>query len=63
MKGVSLSPNGAPQLLKIEEINTSLSLGHLLVGDVQLGTLHMKNGYVQMVRDSLELEFPWAYTQ
>ncbi|MFY7731830.1 MAG: transglycosylase domain-containing protein [Flavobacterium sp.] len=57
MKGVSLSPNGAPQLLKIEEINTSLSLGHLLVGDVQLGTLHMKNGYVQMVRDSLGWNF------
>lgn len=57
MKGVSLTPNGQPELLKIEEIKTSISLGHLLIGDVQLGTLHMKNGYVQMVRDSLGWNF------
>jgi hypothetical protein len=57
MKGVSLTPNGQPELLKIEEIKTSISLGRLLIGDVQLGTLHMKNGYVQMVRDSLGWNF------
>jgi hypothetical protein len=57
MKGVRLTPNGKPEVLKIEEIKTSVSLGRLLIGDVQLGTLHMKNGYVQMVRDSLGWNF------
>lgn len=57
LKNVSLTPNGQPAFMSVEEINTSISLGHLLVGDVQLGTLHMKNGYVQMVRDSLGWNF------
>lgn len=57
MKGVRLTPNGKPEVLKIEEIKTSVSLGRLLIGDVQLGTLHMKNGYVQMIRDSLGWNF------
>ncbi|MFP9114870.1 transglycosylase domain-containing protein [Flavobacterium sp. RHBU_3] len=57
LKGVSITPNGKPTFMSVEEIKTSVSLGHLLVGDVQLGTLHMKNGYVQMVRDSLGWNF------
>lgn len=57
MKGVSLKPKGQPEFLKIDEVSTSVNLSRLLIGNVQLGTLHMKNGYVQMVRDSLGWNF------
>jgi len=32
-------------------MKTSVSFWHLLVGDVQLGTLEIKNGFVQLVKN------------
>ncbi len=58
MKGITVVPQGADTLLNIKELNTSISLGKIIFGDVQLGTLNMKDGYVQMVkRDSLGWNF------
>jgi len=51
MKEVSLVPKGADTLLKVESIKTSVNFLRLLTGDVQLGTLEMKNGFVQLVRN------------
>ena len=57
MKGVSLVPNGQDTLISVKEVSTSINLSHLLVGDIQLGTLHMSDGYVSMVRDTLGWNF------
>ncbi|MXN92766.1 glycosyl transferase [Flavobacterium sp. Sd200] len=57
MKGITLVPKGADTLLQVQEINTSINLSRLLTGDIQLGTLNMKNGYVQLVNDSLGWNF------
>ncbi|KOS08377.1 glycosyl transferase [Flavobacterium akiainvivens] len=58
VKGITLVPKGADTLLNIQELNTSVSLGKIIFGNVQLGTLTMKNGYVQIVKkDSLGWNF------
>lgn len=51
MKEVVLVPHNADTLLSIREMSTSVNLSRLLTGDVQLGTLVMKNGYVQLVKN------------
>ena len=58
MQHVTLVPNGADTLVSVKEINTSVNLARLMVGDVQLGTLHMTDGYIQLVKkDSLGWNF------
>lgn len=52
MQNITVQPKGAPTLLEVETIKTSINLARLLTGDIQLGTLEMKNGYVQLVKDS-----------
>jgi len=51
MKGVTIIPKNADTLLQVQEISTSVNLSRLLVGDVQLGTLKMKDGYVQLIKN------------
>lgn len=51
MSGITLKPKQADTLLHIEQLKTSVNLGMLLAGDIQLGSLEMKNGYVQLVRN------------
>ncbi len=51
LKEIALVPNNADTLLHVREIKTSVNYFKLLTGDVQLGTLEMKNGYVQLVRN------------
>jgi dTDP-4-dehydrorhamnose 3,5-epimerase-like enzyme len=51
MREVTLVPKNADTLLQVESIKTSVNLARLLTGDVQLGTLEMKNGFVQLVRN------------
>jgi inhibitor of KinA sporulation pathway (predicted exonuclease) len=55
LSGVSLSnitlvPKDADTLFKIQKLKTSVSFWHLLTGDVQLGTLEIKNGFIQLVK-------------
>ncbi len=52
MTGIIVQPQGAETLLKVGQIKTSINLGRLLTGDVQLGTLEMKDGFIQLVKDS-----------
>lgn len=47
---VVLVPKNADTLLKINKIETSVSLSNLLIGDVQVGTLNVNKGYIQLVK-------------
>jgi len=50
LANVVLVPKNADTLFNIEKIETSISLSSLLVGDVQVGTLKVNNGYIQLVK-------------
>ncbi|WP_166921254.1 transglycosylase domain-containing protein [Flavobacterium poyangense] len=47
---VILAPKNADTLFHIHKIETSVNLSSLLIGDVQVGTLKMDNGYIQLVK-------------
>ena len=51
MEGISLVPKNADTLLKVRELKTSVNLGALLTGDIQLGTLIMSDGFIQLVKN------------
>jgi len=51
VKNITIVPKGADTLLQVQQITTSINLSRLLVGDVQLGTLEMNNGYIQLVKN------------
>ena len=48
---VILAPKKNDTLLKIQKMKTSVSFWHLLFGDVQLGTLEINNGFIQLVKN------------
>jgi Transglycosylase len=48
---IILVPKNEDTLFSIKKMKTSANLWHLLVGDVQLGTLEIKKGYVQLVKN------------
>ncbi|PRZ26137.1 transglycosylase domain-containing protein [Flavobacterium granuli] len=47
---ITLSPKNADTLFSIQKMRTSVNLWHLLLGEVQLGTLEIKNGLVQLTQ-------------
>src|SRR5690606_17639350 len=51
VSNVSLKPKQGDTLLKIETVKTSINLSRLLAGEVQLGMLEMKNGYIQLIQN------------
>ena len=48
---IILVTKNADTLFNIQKMKTSVNLWSLLVGDVQLGTLEIENGYVQLVKN------------
>jgi hypothetical protein len=48
---IILVPKNADTLFNIQKMKTSINLWRLLVGDIQLGTLEIENGYVQLVKN------------
>lgn len=50
LEGITLVPKNADTLFDIQKMRTSVNIWRLLVGDVQLGTLEVKNGYVQLTK-------------
>jgi hypothetical protein len=54
---ITLVPKNADTLFKIKKLKTSVNLWQLLTGDVQLGTLEVQNGYVQLVKQGKESNF------
>ncbi len=51
MAHIVLVPKNADTLFNIQKMETSISFLHLLVGDIQLGTLKISNGFVQLVKN------------
>jgi len=51
LKNVLLVPKNADTLLNVQSIKTNVNFWRLLTGDVQLGTLYVKNGFVQLVKN------------
>lgn len=51
MSEIILVPKNADTIFKIQEMKTSVNFWHLLIGDIQLGTLEIKNGFVQLVKN------------
>ena len=51
MNEIVLKPKQADTLLDIEHLKTTINLGMLLAGDIQLGKLEMRNGYIQLVKN------------
>ncbi|TDD78096.1 transglycosylase domain-containing protein [Flavobacterium caseinilyticum] len=47
---ISIIPKNADTLFKIQKLKTSINLWRLITGDLQLGTLEIKNGFVQLVK-------------
>jgi hypothetical protein len=50
LKEITLAPHHLDTIFKIQRIKTSVNLWKLLIGDVQLGTLEIQNGYVQLTQ-------------
>ncbi len=48
---IILVPKNADTLFNIQKMKTSVNLWRLLIGDIQLGTLEIENGYVQLVKN------------
>lgn len=51
INNITLKPHKGDTLLNIETVKTSINLSRLFTGDIQLGTLQMKNGYIQLVKN------------
>lgn len=47
---VILAPKNADTLLKIKKIKTSVNFFQLVIGDIQLGSLQMSDGYLQLIQ-------------
>ncbi len=48
---IALVPKNADTIFKIQKMKTSVSFWKLLVGDIQLGTLEVKNGFVHLIKN------------
>lgn len=48
---IVLVPKNADTLFNIHKLKTSINFWRLFVGDIQLGTLEIENGYVQLVKN------------
>ena len=51
MKEILLVPKNADTLFSIKSMKTSVNFWKLLLGDVQLGTLEIKDGFVQLIKN------------
>ena len=47
---ITLVPKNADTLFRIQKMKTSINFWYLLLGDVQLGTLEIKKGMVQLIQ-------------
>lgn len=47
---ITLTPRNADTLFSIQKLRTSINIWKLLTGEIQLGTLEVQNGFVQLVK-------------
>lgn len=57
LSDVILVPKNADTLFKIQKLRTSVNLWQLIAGDLQLGTLEVQNGFVQLVKKGKSRNF------
>ncbi|UQD55702.1 transglycosylase domain-containing protein [Flavobacterium sp. K5-23] len=50
LKEIILAPKNADTLFKIQNLKSSINVYKLLTGDIQLGTLEIKNGLIQLIK-------------
>ena len=50
LTNISLKPRAADTLFDIDKMETSINFWRLFTGDIQLGTLKINNGYVQLTK-------------
>ena len=50
LTNISLKPRAADKLFDIDKMETSINFWRLFTGDIQLGTLKINNGYVQLTK-------------
>ncbi|MFV8325670.1 transglycosylase domain-containing protein [Flavobacterium sp. ZS1P14] len=50
LSDIVVAPKNADTLFKIQKLKTTVNLWQLAIGNVQLGTLEIKNGLVQLVK-------------
>ncbi|WP_366186073.1 biosynthetic peptidoglycan transglycosylase [Flavobacterium ovatum] len=54
---IVLAPKNADTLFNIQKIETTINFWHLFLGEVQLGTLKINNGYVQLTQKGKRKNF------
>ncbi|WP_298222444.1 biosynthetic peptidoglycan transglycosylase [Flavobacterium sp.] len=57
MEDILLVPKNADTLLQIESVKTKVNFWHLFTGNIQLGSLEAKNGFVQLVKNQYGRNF------
>ncbi len=57
IKDISIVPYHADTLLRIQKLNTSVNLGELLIGDLQIGKLDVENGFILLTKKGSKKNF------
>lgn len=57
MQDISIVPHNADTLMRVQKLNTSVNLGELLIGELQIGKLNMENGFVLLVKKGSKKNF------
>ena len=57
MTDISIVPHGADTLLRVQKLNTTVNLGELLIGELQIGKLDMENGFILLVKKGSKKNF------
>lgn len=57
MTDISIVPHDADTLLRVQKLNTSVNLGELLIGELQIGKLDMQNGFILLVKKGSKKNF------
>ena len=57
MTDISIVPHDADTLLRVHKLNTTVNLGELLIGELQIGKLDMQNGFILLVKKGSKKNF------
>lgn len=57
MREISIVPQNADTLLRVNKLNTSVNFAELLIGELQIGKLDLENGYILLVKKGTKKNF------
>lgn len=57
MSEITIVPHHADTLLHVQKLNTTVNIGELLVGQLQIGKLEIDNGFIQLVKKGSQKNF------